>query len=474
VFLKKDTHFPEKIFFFSVIFCISYDEKDPKNYSRNFSQICVSFFVLLLGFCSQLLQFGRYTTTTQQTKTIFFIFGYDDILDFTLLYPQDERDRVDAGVLNGISISDDIDSIYVTGKNWDRMFRVQLNYPDHQSSSNDNNDNNNNNNNPQDNNGSNEGSTIDDIDTNTDDNMNDDESVDNSNNNNNPDEIKTTTTVPTSSPSSTSLADTSNNDNSNVSDNEIQNWIDATVTLQSGPNMYEVIEQLTHLSTSFTEGLTYNDGILYESIGMNGQSAVYAIDTTDMTNIIQQTTISSQYFGEGLTYRNGLLYQLTWKSRTGFIYNSSDIETTKPQQFQFATTRNEGWGLTYDKIKDEFIVSDGSQYIHFWDPTTMQEKRKIEVIRQNNQRTTYINELEYYRNRVLANIWFEDTIIVINPETGIVEKEYGTFLILKIFPLLYVTFFSPDSFISVDNVFKKTNKQTNNNNNNNYVTRSVR
>ena len=86
---------------------------------------------------------------------------------------------------------------------------------------------------------------------------------------------------------------------------------------------------------------------------------------------------------------------------------------------------DEGWGITYDAENDELIMSDGSQFLHFWDPETMQQKRKIEVKRMNGDKANNMNELELWRGRVLANIWYEDTIIVIDPQTGNVEKEYG-------------------------------------------------
>jgi glutaminyl-peptide cyclotransferase len=204
---------------------------------------------------------------------------------------------------------------------------------------------------------------------------------------------------------------------------ETQKWLNATVTLNDGP-MFEVIKKISHSKNSFTEGLTYFGGVLYESIGLNGHSSLLVLDAFSGTTKVSYD-IDDQYFGEGLTYMNGKLVQLTWQSRTGFVYDTKNL-AAPPSTFSFTTTRNEGWGITYDSTKDELIVSDGSNYLHFWDPITMEEKRKVEVIRQNSVRTHNINELEFWRGRVLANIWYEDVIIVINPDTGIVEKEYGT------------------------------------------------
>ncbi len=164
-------------------------------------------------------------------------------------------------------------------------------------------------------------------------------------------------------------------------------------------------------------------GTLYESTGLNGQSSVRILDpvTGKMQKIVK---MDSKYFGEGLTYYKGKLIQITWRSKTGFIYNASDL-TIPPETFEFTTTKEEGWGLTYDQTSDELIVSDGSHYLHFWDPSTFKELRKVEVTRKSGEPATNMNELEFWRGRVLANVWYQDTILVINPESGVVEKEYG-------------------------------------------------
>ena len=113
----------------------------------------------------------------------------------------------------------------------------------------------------------------------------------------------------------------------------------------------------------------------------------------------------------------------------GYVYDINNL--TQPiKEFTFSTTRNEGWGLTYDKANDQLIVSDGSKYLHFWDPHKFTETHKVAVKRLDGKDARNINELEWWRHRVLANVWFEDTILVINPETGIVEKEYGEYIIV--------------------------------------------
>jgi len=212
-----------------------------------------------------------------------------------------------------------------------------------------------------------------------------------------------------------------NHDHSAGDDSKVKKWLDATVTLNDGIQ-YEIVERLVHDSDAFTEGLCYVNGRLFESVGLNGKSDLRELNPTTgeaMTKI----PMEGKYFGEGLTFVNGQLIQLTWKAKKGFKYDINDL-TAPPTEFNFATTRNEGWGLTYDAANNELIESDGSANLHFWDVDTMQQKRKVEVKRMDGSPAKQINELEFWRGRVIANIWFQDVIIVINPETGVVEKEY--------------------------------------------------
>lgn len=202
----------------------------------------------------------------------------------------------------------------------------------------------------------------------------------------------------------------------------IQSWLDASVTLGDGIK-YEIVEKLHHAKSSFTEGLTYCNGKLYESIGMWRASALLALDPKT-GETISSVALPSAVFGEGLTCYGGKFIQLTYKKKIGYIYDSSNLNAD-PETFSFKTTTGEGWGITYDSDRHELIVSDGSEYLLFWDADTLKEKRKVKVTLLNGDPAKRINELEYWRGRVLANVWFEDFLLVIHPETGAVEKEYG-------------------------------------------------
>ena len=95
------------------------------------------------------------------------------------------------------------------------------------------------------------------------------------------------------------------------------------------------------------------------------------------------------------------------------------------RQFRFTTDRNQGWGICHDSNKREFIVSDGSQYLHFWDEDSLQEKRRVAVTRLNGNKARDINELEFVKGLILANVWHEDVILVIDPLTGTTLSEYN-------------------------------------------------
>jgi glutamine cyclotransferase len=207
-----------------------------------------------------------------------------------------------------------------------------------------------------------------------------------------------------------------------ASDTKIQEWLDAVVSLGDGVK-FEVVQQLKHDKSSFTEGLAFVDGVLYESVGMYQQSALLVLNATS-GETLERYDMSGIYFAEGLTHVDGKLIQLTYKRSTGFIYDIKDL-STKPKTFEFHSTTGEGWGLTYDPVHHELIMSDGSEFLHFWDPDTMLQKRKVAVSLLDGSLANNINELEYWRGRIIANVWYRDILLVIHPETGKTEKEYG-------------------------------------------------
>jgi len=201
---------------------------------------------------------------------------------------------------------------------------------------------------------------------------------------------------------------------------QYQEWYDTKITKDDGVQ-YRIVEEMSHDQNAFTQGLTYARGKLFESAGLYGKSTVRILDRSS-AEVERKVSMESRFFAEGMTYYKDTLIQITWKSQEGFVYNITDLEEI--DTFTFETTKNEGWGITWDRCNDELIVTDGSSNLHFWDPNARKETRRVSVTRIGGRKATKLNEIEFWRGRVLANVWYEDVILVINPETGVVEKEY--------------------------------------------------
>ena len=182
---------------------------------------------------------------------------------------------------------------------------------------------------------------------------------------------------------------------------------------------YRVVKTFPHDTAAFTEGLVFDDGVLYESTGGYGMTFGFAdyssLRKVDLEsgNVTKEILLSGEYFGEGLTVIDDSLIQLTWQNGIGLIYNKETF--TVEGNFSYLT---EGWGLTYDGV--ELIMSDGSSNLYFLNPATFQKTRQVSV-HDENVSITNINELEYINGDVYANIWLTQEIAIINPQTGTVK-----------------------------------------------------
>ena len=196
---------------------------------------------------------------------------------------------------------------------------------------------------------------------------------------------------------------------------------DEKITLADGVQ-YEILEVMPHDRSSFTQGLTLNtdNGMLYESVGLYGKSKVRMLDPKT-GSVIKSVNMNSRYFAEGMTYiGDDKLIQITWKARRGFVYNATTLATIS--SFSFTTTVNQGWGITFVPRDRMLIVSDGSDNLHFWDVDNLgvDKKPRVRVTRQNpNHSARNLNELEFYGGKIIANVWHQDILLVINPETGV-------------------------------------------------------
>ncbi len=174
---------------------------------------------------------------------------------------------------------------------------------------------------------------------------------------------------------------------------------------------YEVLNVYPHDPDAFTQGLIFLDGNLYESTGLYGESTLRRV-ALETGEVLQKIDLSPDYFAEGLTVWEETLVQLTWREGTGFVYSLEDFSLL--QRF---TVPTEGWGLTQDG--ERLIMSDGSDNLFFLNPETFQVNGSVGVTWQGEP-IRRLNELEYIRGEVYANIWQTDDIIRIDPESGVV------------------------------------------------------
>lgn len=174
---------------------------------------------------------------------------------------------------------------------------------------------------------------------------------------------------------------------------------------------FEKIASYPHDITSYTQGLVFQNGFLYESTGTYGQSKLMKVNIQD-GKAIETFDLDKKLFGEGLTLLNGELFQITWRAETAFVY---DLETFKP--IRTMNYAGEGWGLTHND--KQVILSNGSNELLFLNPETFKVERKLEVM-DNRGPVTKLNELEYVKGEIWANYYDykEFKIVRIDEQTG--------------------------------------------------------
>jgi glutaminyl-peptide cyclotransferase len=172
---------------------------------------------------------------------------------------------------------------------------------------------------------------------------------------------------------------------------------------------YQVVRSYPHDPEAFTQGLEFLDGSLYEGTGLNGRSSIRRV-TLSTGDVVQRRPLGSEHFGEGITIFGDRLFQLTWQSQIAMAY---DRRTFQPiRTFSYS---GEGWGLTHDA--SNLIMSDGTPALRFLAPDTFRERRRVSVS-DNGVPVTYLNELEFVKGEVWANVWTTDFIVRIDPAAG--------------------------------------------------------
>jgi glutamine cyclotransferase len=172
---------------------------------------------------------------------------------------------------------------------------------------------------------------------------------------------------------------------------------------------YSIVNTYPHDPDAFTQGLIFDEGVLYEGTGLYGQSSLRRVEL-ETGDILQIRELSDQLFGEGITIYGDRIIQLTWQSNIGFVYDKDTFELL--QEFDYST---EGWGITHDGTR--LIMSDGTSTLHFLDPQTFEETGQVAVFDSDGP-VTRLNELEYVQREIYANVWQTDRIARIAPETG--------------------------------------------------------
>src|SRR6202158_3943717 len=172
---------------------------------------------------------------------------------------------------------------------------------------------------------------------------------------------------------------------------------------------YTVLHTYPHDPLAFTQCRQYVDGFLDEATGRNGESSIRKVKREN-GEVVQRRDIAAQYFGEGITVWKSELVQLTWKSGVAFVY---DRQTFAPRRtFQYS---GEGWGLTEDGVG--LIMSDGTDTLRFLDPGTFAERRRLKVTALGESLRN-LNELEFVKGEIFANVWMTDYVARIDPASG--------------------------------------------------------
>jgi glutaminyl-peptide cyclotransferase len=172
---------------------------------------------------------------------------------------------------------------------------------------------------------------------------------------------------------------------------------------------YQVVHTYPHDPTAYTQGLLFLNGVLYEGTGLEKHSSIRKVKL-ETGEVLQKRDIADEYFGEGIINWKDKLIEITWKGERGFIY---DLATFKPLgQFEYP---GEGWGLTQDGKR--IIMSDGSAQLRFWEPETLRETGRITVTDEGRP-VTQLNELEWVKGEVYANVYQTDRIARIDPVSG--------------------------------------------------------
>lgn len=172
---------------------------------------------------------------------------------------------------------------------------------------------------------------------------------------------------------------------------------------------YRVVQEFPHDPRAFTQGLFYHGGFLYESTGLRGESTLRRVDL-ETGEVLEQRELLPRFFGEGAALAGDFIFQLTWEAEIGFVYTRQPFRLVR--EFRYA---GEGWGLTFDG--EHLVMSDGTDELRFLDPNSLRQVRTLKVTADGDA-LPQLNELEWIEGEIWANIWTQDRIARIRPDTG--------------------------------------------------------
>lgn len=174
---------------------------------------------------------------------------------------------------------------------------------------------------------------------------------------------------------------------------------------------FQIQHVYPHDPNAFTQGLQYADGFLYEGTGLNGRSSIRKVKL-ETGDVIQKRDVPAEYFGEGITVWRSSLIELTWQSEVAFVYDKTSFDLRR--RFEYI---GEGWGLTHDAAS--LIMSDGTDRLRFLDPATFAERRRV-LVTAGGAPVGRLNELEFVKGEILANIWQSDYVARIAPDGHVI------------------------------------------------------
>jgi glutaminyl-peptide cyclotransferase len=204
------------------------------------------------------------------------------------------------------------------------------------------------------------------------------------------------------------------NGSKNSNNNNNNKPVEKTTTSEVPVYTYEIVNEYKHDKKAFTQGLVFHKGFLYEGTGgQSGDEFDSSLRKVELETgkVLQKFDLSDDYFGEGVVILNDKIYQLTWKSGIAFVYDLNDFKLLK--EFRYS---GEGWGLTTDGTN--LFQSDGTHIIRVIDPETFKTTRTIVVYDENKKPLFRLNELEYIKGEIWANIWQQGRIARIDPKDG--------------------------------------------------------